>query len=60
MTFEDAVEEFDEVETLMSIAYKKLMDVQKRCPKVTGYPLKEVIITLDSARLALVMVRDDY
>ena len=60
MTFEDAVEEIDDAEALMLIAYKKLMNVEKRCPKANGYPLKDVIITLDSARLALVIVREDY
>jgi len=60
MTFEDAVEEIDDAEALMLIAYKKLMNVEKRCPKAIGYPLKDVIITLDSARLALVIVREDY
>ena len=60
MTFEDAVDEIDDAEALMLIAYKKLMNVEKRCPKAIGYPLKDVIITLDSARLALVIVREDY
>lgn len=60
MTFEDAVDEIDDAEALMLIAYKKLMNVEKRCPKAVGYPLKDVIITLDSARLALILVQDDY
>jgi len=60
MSFEDAADEIEDAMALLKIAYKKLMSVQKSCPKPEGYPLKDVIITLGTAELTLVIVREEY
>lgn len=55
-----AVDEINDAMSLMKIAEKTLMTVEKRCPVVEGYPLKDVIISLGAARLSLVLVEDKY
>lgn len=60
MTFEDAVDEINDAMSLMEIAEKTLMAVEKKCPVSEGYPLKDVIISLGATRLSLVLVEDKY
>lgn len=60
MTWEEALDEICDAETLMTIAYKKLMHVEKSCHKPDGYPLKDTIISLGTAQLTLVIIKDEY
>jgi len=60
MKIERAVKELADAENLMNRAYQKMLRVSKQCPKDQGYPLKDVIISLGTATLCLVLVKSEY
>jgi hypothetical protein len=60
MNNERALKELSDAEELMNRAYEKMMQVSKECPKELGYPLKDVIISLGTATLCLVLVKCEY
>ena len=61
MSSEEAVMELSNAEDLLTRAYRKMLRVSKGVPGVEGgYPLKDVIIKVDVARMCLMLVKDEY
>lgn len=60
MTWEDAWIEINDAEHLLRMAYRKLINVEKRRPKPDGLQLKGTIINIDCAQMYLGLVKDEY